>query len=713
MASGRAEMRDCERSDESRGPSFETGLSQLSAKAKKGKSVPAPPQASGGGPDKDPKRTPPKEKRPALNGYREGGRGRGHGASNGFTGFTVTKGAGHKSVSLNTAKEAVSEVEATAIDLFADTDPDDFWFGGKHSLLDVIFDDHSDSHFIYKCEKAQLFVRSTLELFVGCLAQYSADSSADEGLCGDIAHIIAKTKDSHDKILLTATLDTMPWEEKYEIVEAEVNKVEEWLSELTSTFGESASSVLLVSLEKYRSSLPTAVAVDEFLTNKLDREVTANNAFCAGNFIGTGLTTINLYDVALKKAIDYLKCLRESISMPIKSANDGLRAIRKHYTAGTFTMESLTLASKKAILKLSEAVVSFSNLFGSATVVDLTDAILVALATLDRYNITPEKIDEDLDKLLKLVGRLNSSFSEVPGCRPPKPKDGGKLYECARCKSHDHLVTYCPMAAKCAKCKCAGLHCKPSTEDDEGFCDPFGLKALIEHFFFLEVAKFTVQNTDELSYFRDASRKIADTTPDSFGALIAILMTAPRKKAAAAAPLSLKESDSFLKAVASPQCQAFLCAHQQAIMEEQSRREAARLAAEEKLDAERSLFEILRQKNTVKAITLHVPETEAFEWEAPSELKTITKRLAATVEEEISEVSENSDEEDADEDADEALANDPLFNRGGNNRARPMSVSVNVRLYGENPYGRRFGGNHNGKGQKGHQSKFSSKGSDW
>ncbi len=651
--------------------------------------------------------TPRKPKLPTLAGWGVGGGRRGQGASNGFKSFS-TRASTY--VSTKEAVKAAEEVRgAASIDLYAEAEDEDEWdmiingYGSK-STRDNTEDDET-IHFTYLCHVAKNFVGSTLEQFIGCLAQYSMIEPVDDDILGEIEGNITGTRRVLDTILLTILKEDQSWEEKCEIVMDEAAKVDAWLEELTTTFGESASRFLLVNLEKHRSVLATAAKVDEYLTLKLDKSVFANNAFSIDNFQKNDLTMINLYDASLKKAADYMKCLHESISMPVKSAKEGLTSINKHISAGTFTLESLVLTARKAITRLSAAVISVENLYGSDFVVNEMNAVLGTLAKLERYDITPQQICEDIGQLHKLVGALTRFMPEVPKFEPPMPRDG-RQYTCSCCKSTNHVIAFCPLTqVKCKKCKCAGLLCKPSTNDVEGVCDPFGIMSLVTHFFFLEIAKFSVSTTDELPFFCEFSRTIVDVTPKIFGSVVAILLDDKRQRSAAAAPFAFKESVSFNRAVASPQCQAFLRAHQKAIAEEQSRREAARLADEEKLVAEQSFFESLRQKNTVAVAAAHVQKTEVFEWEAPREVLAITKRLAAAVEEETNEVSDDSDEEDADEE----LANDPTFKRGGTNHAR--SVQVDAYCWGENPFGGRFGKNHKGRGKgQGHQSKFSSNG---
>lgn len=636
-------------------------------------------------------RTSRKEPKPVAAGVGLSTSRRGHGASV----FKIHNRATFHQTSMTAFAEDVADKTAAHVDVQEDVEAQKdaelarSWCFATHNTEDFDYEGHmlrSES------KRALTFVETSVESLRSCLAQYTSQVNHDEDLRSHMVETISICEVVRDRI--SSQLDPhgssrgkgacVDWDSVHALVMMDAAEVAEAVDDIRSSLGDLAGHFLpSIQLETYRKDLPTAESVDGTLLKRLAVVLGSNEFYGKHKFSDEGatLTMMDVYHNALSQARDYLRTLLDSVSKPLKSAKEGLKVIKTRVASGEFTMNDLFAASGKAITKLSEAAFAVFNLIGVPAPVN---DMLSVLALKEKYNVTPEEIVESLEVLLRKIQR-HDSLIEVPNFRPPKEKN----YKCARCGSTDHLVAFCPLAAKCSTCHCAGLQCKPSKDGEIMGCDPYGLMALIEHFFFLELLKLTVDQ-DDITLLNSCCSKVCDTTPARFSVISQIIKTSMPKKvtgstaAAAAAscktPSRFTETPAFRVAVASSKCVEFLDSYRHAVLAARAAKEAAEQAALESRIAAEAAQAAARAAamKTARAVPVRVAESEESIdiLTIPSDVKTflLARKGDWLVEtDDDGEVEESDDDDDDENNGDDTLAQ--MFGRPINNHARTFTAS--------------------------------------
>lgn len=633
--------------------------------------------------------TPRKEPKPEAAGLKASTSRRGHGAG----GFKIATRTQVRQMSMAALSEEVIDIRNAHVDFEAqkETELAREWCFEVHHADDFDYEGHmlrSGS------KRALIYVETSVESLRSCLAQYTAKLNYDEDLRSHMVETIRNCEACYDRIF--SELDPrgskrmkgfcVDWDSVHALVMMDAAEVAEAVDDVRSSLGDLADHFLpSIQLEKYRKDLPTSESVDGILIKRL-AAILESNEFNRKYLLSEEgatptMTMMDVYHNAQSQARDYLQTLLDSVSKPLKSAKDGLKVIKTRIASGEFTMNDLFAASGKVVTKLSEAAFAAFNLIGVPAPVN---DMLEVLALQEKYNVTPDDIVEALEVLLRKL-QTNDGIIEVPNFRPPKKND----YKCARCGSADHLVTFCPLSAKCSKCHCAGLQCRSSKENETGECDPFGLMALIEHFFFLELAKLTV-DPDDIMILNECCSTVCDTTAKRFSVIAQIIQTSMPKKvtkstaAAATAsretPVRLTETPAFKVGIAYPKCVEFLDSYRHAVLAARTAKEAAEQAAlETRIAAEAAQAAAALAARTARAAAAAsraaVSESNFDILTIPSEIKAdLLARFPCELvmtqdEDDVAEESEDDDEDSGDS----VLAQ--MFGRPPDNHAQTFTAS--------------------------------------
>jgi len=541
------------------------------------------------------------------------------------------------------------------------------WFSETRRAKDFDYQGH---RMRIQSKRALAFASTNREGLRSCIAKYKTLPNVDSQTIAQMDMVVAESEAIYSRIeaklnLARVELDDdncVEWTDVHTVVMADAAELSELVCETRSFLGDFTDDFFpSIKLEPYLKDLSTPESVEDNLKKRLAVVLRSNKFYCKhSNSDGEILTMVDVYNHALSQTHDYFRALSDSVSKPIKSAKEGVKFVKSRVTSGEYTMDDLFAASGKAVMKLSEAAYALADFSEGTYAVPVND-LLSVLALQEKYDVTPDEIVESLESLIREIGKHEPSINKAvavdyrPKYNPEAP------YKCARCSSTDHRVEFCPLGSKCGKCKIAGLLCGGSSKKSQHTeCDPLGLMAPIEHFFFLELAKLAVKSDDVTPLTNCCSTVILVTTPSRFADITRIMhRSIDDSKSGSAVALRFTETPAFKSGVASRKCAEFLNSYHSVVHEAKAAKEAAEQAAKEEKIAAQAARKAAAEAARSEAALAAATSRSAFDFMAiPDDVKTVILAQYAGESTDIAEESENveASDDEGDDSGDEALA---------------------------------------------------------
>lgn len=376
------------------------------------------------------------------------------------------------------------------------------------------------------------------------------------------------------------------------------------------------------------------------------------------------ISLLDVHYAALDKSLAYMRVGRSLVFKHIQKAEEHLTDLRKMAVDETVSFMEMRNKAMLVVTRFVEVIDMAANLCTRDISREGPVKVLEGLINLENTEgVTPETIVTMAENVRDYVKPVETEFPEIPSYKPFSKN--GREYKCTGCGTDKHTVGYCHIF-KCGKCGCGGLNCKGAKNGN--VCDPLELKHVLNHFFFLELAKLTVESTVLLQYFDLVNCPINACGIDEFQGMQKILIANSHPKATIAT-----QRKTYAEAVQHSSCQRFLQLAKQAYEEQSAPQKTAAELLEEKrfqgllngtahqyvmahTNAEAASVKSAAKEDTIKLSELDRPSAEVIQ-------RTLTLLGG---EENAEENSDESEDETDGEDGDAEL--DAMFGERVDNR---------------------------------------------